>query len=64
MHEVFKIKYSKLIPKGSSKMRTKLQGPYLYKFSNSRQIERCRGLKGSTNATIEQVSKAKKNSMD
>ena len=48
----------------SSEMSLRSRGPFIYKLSNSRQIERCRALKGSTNAAIEQMSKAKRSSMD
>ena len=47
-----------------SEMSLRSREPFIYKLRNSQQIERCRALKGSTDAAIEQVSKAKRSSMD
>ena len=47
-----------------SEMSLRSRKPFIYKLNNSWQVERCRALKGSTDAAIEQVSKAKRISMD
>ena len=48
----------------SSEMSLRSREPFIYKLNNSRQIERCRDLKGSTDEAIEQVSKTKIISID
>ena len=52
------------VKRDRAKISLRLQGPFIYKLSNSQQIERCRSLKGLTDVAIKQVSKAKRSLMD